>query len=410
MANLLDNLGLGEFAESEEAMRYLLGTVVEEGKSIPGYSDVPYIRKTFKCAEIIARLTREEEGYAVSGIDTHCSGNMIWDAVIQNDITPEDADPGERKVLISTCEYHGLAVVNLVDADVLPSFLAGDRIRMQMVGIPVFLDIYENEEEMADAHPESAAGEKIILADGVIFPGGFFRNHNPDHGSCENSPEDDINLIRGTIKRIYGGDFEIEGERCEPFLKFIIDTQFGELEIDAGKETVRTACQATGKSEVRVGMTILAGVYLSGDVAIYDYNDGKIRDEEHDLRAIRQTICKGEPGRIRSILSEDCRYVSNVGRWDVTGRDPVVGIFDQVTKAHDWMYTAHLAMLLEPRDPNSAELLRYKPGKRCLILGNERKEYESIMLIEHDENGDINRIEVTNDSRYVFRIDEASVM
>lgn len=405
MANMFENLDLGEIIDDDDMMRGLLGMIVSEGKLIKGYYNAPYIWKTFKCAEISARLAWEEDKYAITGIDTHCSGNKVWDVNVQSDITNTNSEPGERKVLVTNSEKHGLAVVNLVNADVLPSFLEGDHIKMQVVGLAEFIEFFDDEDEMSDSIPEPDFGQKILLGEGMIMPTGFFNNHDPENGSCENNELDDINVVRGTIKSIYGGSFDIMEQHFEPFLRFVIDTDFGELEIAAGKDMVRES----PKDTIHVGMTVMAGIVISGDVAIYDYEDGKIRDEEHDLRAIRQTICKGEAERIRSILSEYCKYVSCVGKWDVSGRDDVINVFDRVSKAHSWMYVAHMATLGEPRDPDAASELKYKEGKRCLVLENEHNDYESIMFIERDGNGDICSIEVTNDSRYSFYIDISSV-
>ena len=405
MANMFENLDLNKIIDDDETMNGLLGMIITEGKFINGYYDAPYIWKSFKGAEISARLAREGDDYAVVGIDTHCSGNKVWDVNVHSDITNDDADPGVRKILVTNSENHGLAVVNLINADVLPSFLQGDRIKMQVVGLAEFIEFFNDEDEMSDATPEPDFGQKILLGEGMILPTGFLNNHEPENGTCENNDLDDINVVRGTIKSIYGGNFDIAEQHFEPFLRFIIDTDFGELEIAAGKDMVKKS----SKGIIRVGMTVMAGIVISGDVAIYDYEDGMIRDEEHDLMAIRQTICNGEADRIRSIISEDCKYVSCVGNWDVCGRDEVIDIFESVSKAHSLMHVAHMATLLEAGEPETSYKLKFKPGKRCLVIENDHNEYESIMFVECDENGDMRSIEVTNDSRYCFRIDSSSV-
>ena len=410
MANMIENLGLGFLSEDEETANGFIGMIISEGKVFRSYYDAMYIQRTFKDAEFVVRCeagTNEEgkEGYAITGLDSHCSGPCVWDTITEIDITPEDADCTERRLLVrNNTGEGGIAVVNLVNADVLPSFLRGENIKMQIVGFPLRIDFYENEDAMFEDMDEPEAGKKMVPMEGAVIPANFLRNHDPKNSDGGNKQDDEINIIRGTVTKIYGGRFVIEEETMETFLRVFVDTHFGEIELEVSKDMLRDR-----KQDFKVGDQVLAAVILSGDVGIYEYDEGMVRDEEHDLSAVRYSTVKGEGTRLKSILSEECRYISNVGKWHKKGRDEVVQLFDYVSSANSWDYIVHKATLTEPADEEFAKEAKYLPGRRCLILENENNDYESIMFLSYDDNGDICEIEVINESRYRFVVDEASV-
>lgn len=408
MANMIDNLGLN-FLIEDDTMQGFVGAIVSEGKVFKGYYDAPYIQKSFKDAEFVVRCEpnadNEKGGYEIIGFDTHCAGPCVWDTIAKIDITPKDAHYTERRLVVSrNSDDGGMAVVNLVNADVIPSFLDGDNIKMQVVGFPVFINFYDNEDDMYDDVPAPEIGRKMLPAEGAVLPMQFLNNHNPNREDGEEHEGDDVNLVRGKITKMYGGRFLVGDQKpMETFMRIFVDTHFGELELEVSFDALREL-EDNEQKKVRVGSEILAGVVISGDVGIYEYDEGKVRDERHDLMAIRHSIRNGEGDRVKSILADDCMYISNVGNWKKDGRDEVAAIFDYVSSTRTIPYNSYLAVLADP-DDDFAEEADFKPGKRCLILENENKDYESIMFLTYNDEGDIKKIIVTNETRYKFIFD-----
>lgn len=403
MPNFLNNLGLGIICEDEDTFKGFTGGIVADGRVIPCYSDdLLFVMKNYKDAEFVVRASRteDEHKYEFEGLDTHCSGPFVWDTEVIADITPDDAEPGERRLLLGNNndgERHGLVVVNLINADVIPSYVHGDKVKMQIVGFPVFLEFFKDEDEYADSVPGEKE-KKILLADGMIMPSEFLKNHNPNNEEIVDGGTDDICLVRGTVKKMWCGRFENEDRKFQTFVRIVIETAFGDLEL----ETDMNELDENDNENIKIGATILAGVILSGDVAIYEYEEGFIADEEHDLMLFRHAIMCGEAKRLKKRLADDVTYISNVGKWEKSGRDEVSELFQYIYDVRSIHYKAHLARLTTPE---TDEKLGYEVGKHCLVMENEKEELESIMFLSYNDSNEISKIQFINDSRYRFSFD-----
>ena len=194
MALNYENFGMEEFYEDTECALGLGKYAAQNGKSFVGYYDIPYLYHNLGDMEVIVSLDRLDDGkYDARRIDTHCRGNSIWDAVLHEiNVNPKDASKMYRRVMIEGANgMQNLAIVELVHSDVLPSFLPGDLVRMQVVGFPKLIEIYANEDEYMEAQDEWE-GKKLGLAEGLIAVTGFLKNHNPDNPECEQDPDSDL--------------------------------------------------------------------------------------------------------------------------------------------------------------------------------------------------------------------------
>ena len=403
MSNFLNNLGLGVICEDEDTYKGFTGGVIAEGRVIPCYTeDLLFVMKNYKDAEFVVRAkkTEDEHKYEFVGLDTHCSGMCVWNTEVIADITPDDAESGERRLLLSSDnngEGHGLVVVNLINADVLPSYVYGDKVKMQVVGFPLFIEFFNDEGEYADFVPGEKE-EKVLLGEGVIMPSEFMKNHHPDKGDVVNGGTDDICLVRGTVKKMLYGRFEDEDRKFQTFVRVLIETYFGDLEMEVD---IKELDESDNKN-IKVGATVFAGIILSGDVAIYEYENGFIADEDHDLMLFRHTIMCGEAKRLRKRLASDVTYISNVGKWEKRGRNEVSDLFQYIYDVRSTHYKAHLANLIVPE---TDENLEYSPGKHCLVMENEKEELESIMFLSYNDSNEISKVQFINDSRYRFSFD-----
>lgn len=406
MANFMEHLGLDFLVETEDQVRGLWGYIAQEGKAITGYYGYPYLNQHFGDAQLILRTIRndEEKRIEVVGMDTHSSGNCVWEVYLSDmNITRKDADIMERRCVVKRkSDGGGMAVVNIVNADVLPSFDEGTELKLQMIAFPAFIEYFKDEDEYADAQPESRNGKKWLLSDGTMMPTGLMRNRDPESDEFESNEDlDDLMLVRGTVKKLYHGVFELGDEKHNAYLRCIIGTEHGDLEIvhtiDEVKEEQR--------DNIRVGATVNGVFTLSGDAAIYEYDQGIVLDEANDLSILRSTFAGADPERIRFVFAEDATYLAEYNNTTYTGRDEIVNRLKYVAEAADSKHFAHLATIVSVDEGD--EPLPYDVGKRCIVIASgEEHNYETIAFADIDAEGRICKLVTSGNSRYHFHIDE----
>lgn len=406
MANYMKHLGLDFLMETEEDVRSLWGYIAQEGTAITGYYGSPYLNLHFGDAQLILRTIRNEDErrFEVAGMDTHASGNCVWDVYLsQMNIARKEADKMERRCVVKRkSDGGGLAVVNIVNADVLPSFDENAEVKLQMIAFPDFIEYFQDEEEYAAAQPESRSGEKWILADGSMLPAGLMRNRNPESDEFESDEDlDDLMWIRGTVKHLYSGVVKLGDEEHPAYLRCIIGTEHGDLEIVHTIDEV----EEEQRANIRVGATVSGVFTLSGDVAIYEYEKGIVLDETNDLSILRSTIAGADPERIRLVFAENATYLAEYNNAIYTGRDAIIErLKDVIDSAEDKIF-AHLATIVSVDEGD--EPLPYGTGKRCIVIAyGEEDNYNSIAFTDFDEEGRISKLTTCANPRYHFRIDE----
>ena len=405
--NRLESLGLDFLAEEEETFMNFVGMVCAGGKAIMGYYGYPYINREFGNSQFVARtmLNEEKSQLEISGMDTHASGPCVWDVLLSGmDLQPKDADPLTRRVMVKRAsDGGGMAVVNLVNADVLPSFLENDRVKMQMVAFPEDIHYYSDEDAYAKDQPETPNGKKWLLAEGSMMASGLLINHSPDNPENDKDHySDNFMLTRGTVKRIHHGIVQFGEEKIPSYVSTIIETEHGDLEIVHALEQVEEAERA----HMKVGATVSGVFILSGDVAIYEYENGIIRDEEHDLALLRYTLQKGDPKRLAGVLREDAVYISEASDAEFRGRKAIIDRL-QLVRDHNpgKKYFAHPATITEHAE--GADKLPYAVGQRCVILAEDDEEnYTAIAFLELDEEGYITKLTISTDPNYHFQVDK----
>ncbi len=398
--NCIENFGLEFLTETEEGAMALCGAVCTEGKAIIGYYGYPYINQEYGWPQFIVRTGAGKDGnLTVTGMDTHLSGETTWRFKIRHAYKAcENDDPLTRKVMAYKPEDgSGAAIITLVNADVLPSFLEDDEISAQMIGFPLQINYYESEEAYAEDQPEMLNEKKMLFADGAIFPIGLFKDKE-----VKNNEEENLMLIRGEVKKAQRGLLQFGEEKAWNYIDVIIGTQFGDLEIVHTLEQV----EEPGRNLIKEG-NIVSGVFvLSGDVAIDKYKDGIVRDFEHNLAALRYTVQEGEAERLESILSDEAEYVSEWARTTYCGKKEIIRRlnFVKASNPHCDFYT-HFATIISIDD--GEEELAYDVGERCIVIAMESPDnYESICFMECNEENKITKIVVTCEPRYHFQVDK----
>lgn len=390
MANCLDSLGLGFFMDSEEDAMALIGFVAENGKVVKGYYDYPYIKHFFGDAELVLNTVRTQTGLESSGFNAQPAGRCIWNVKIITDITPEDMDVTEKRLLVSMPDGTGAVVTDIIKPDVLPSFLEGDELKLQMAALAQSIDYFATEEEYVNDWP----GE-ISLGDGVIMPANFLFNHNPNiDENRKDYSRDCLVLIRGTVKEFRDGMLQFGDTSERGYIRCSIDTSFGELELVHTLEQVKKEQY----KNLRAGCIVSGTFILSGDAAIYEYENGIVIDEEHNLRLLRYTFVKGSADRLVSILDENAVYHSESSEKTIRGKNEIIEYLHYVQDNTLHKYFAKMAII-----QYTDVTFRFDIGKRCIALASDNEDnIESIVFIEQNDEGLIKEIYLSTDRSYHF--------
>lgn len=418
MPIFLENYNLDWVEEQEDdLLTGLLGFTIKEGTEISGYSGYPSFYYKFGKAEIHVRTTKngeQENGVRLDRWDTHASGNCVWDLLCTGmDITPDDATETERVMLFRNydVERGSFIPIHVLNPDVLPSYLEGDRVKLQVVGLPTSIHYYENAEQLEASLPKDEDGNTWGIAEGTLFPSGFLVNHAVGNTETngKNQVTDSYIAFRGVVKDLRIGKVEMFDQELDPFIRCYIETNLGELELDHSINQV----SEDQRKNMKIGATVEGVCVISGDAAIYEHDRGIVKDFDHDLAALRFVVeNKVRAEHLKRILAKYAEYTSVSGKWTYVyvGLEDIIGRLNHVQdaqKAESTKVFAHYAVITE----KGADDLPHEVGERCLILAyDDPDKYSSIMFISVDEEGMITKIDVTNDSRYRFRIEDHKVL
>ncbi len=403
MAYFIENFGLDYSEDTFKCVQSLMMDSAQNGTVFVGYSGNLYFRHNYGDFELfVTARNNEEKVIKLENVDTHCPGNAVWDVCISEMGVDYNDDPMRKRIAVKSKEDgKGLCVVDVMCSDILPSYMPGEEIIMQVIGFPLQIDYLESEDEYREMMPKNKFGNTFGLEDGTIFPLGIFINGNPDK---EQDNEEEVwshTVLRGTVK-CFRECYVQFGDAKWNLVRALIDTKFGELEI------VHTYDQV--KEEQRKNLkkgAIVTGVFeISGDPAVYQYEKGMVKDEENHLRTLRQAFCKGDAQRLKLILADTVVYIAGDGK-EYEGKESIIKRINDVheirknnnLETYTWMATLEEE---KPGDP-----LPYTCGKRCFIVSyNESRTPEAVTFIELNEENLISKIVVSTESRYVFRKDK----
>ena len=404
MALMLENLGLDDLLENEETLESFVGYCIKQGKVLPGYSGGFYFMHHLRDAQICVRVIVDKDNQKLlyNGIDTHEDSWTKWTLRVVDDITPNDSDILFRRILFkNNLNGEGILPIDIVNADVLESFLPDDVITLQMIGFPVQINYFATEDEYMESCDE-LHGRKLGLDDGTIVAPGFLNNHNPDN-ETRNDNEDSYVLLRGAVRELYYGylNDDTEEQKANPsFIRCIISTKYGDLEIC---HTIFQVDEAQ-RNNIRIG-SIVSGVFvLSGDAAINEHINGAIFNEESDLKVFRQAMEKSETSRLKSILTDNAVYNCEGEGKTYIGFEQIKGKVDVVNEYWGERLNTYMATLT---NVNGEDELKYKSGKRCIVVSyDEGKSYERILFLDLNEEGKVESFTFSTDCRYTFAVDE----
>ena len=404
MANMLENYGLEAFAEDEDSMMGFVAYNAENGKEIPGYYDGSYFFNPMGSVEFWIKTERTSNGnFQVTGFDSHGANRCVWEMIHSGiDITPQDGSKMERIIMFNRNdeEHGGLVPIELITSDVLPSFMKDDKVAMQVLALPLEINYYATEEEYAEAQPDGKDGHKWLISNGSLVALSFLYNHSLERYEQGKDYETDRYVqFTATVKKLYNGIFEVEGKKHNTYIRCYADTEYGELEFDHTLEQVPEEM----RENIKEGAIISGTCILSGDVAIREYENGIVKDFDHNLRLLRYSLGKGDPERLAKVLAANVVYETDTYGRSYHGARSIIDRFNYIHSNRNSEYATYFATITEVDDPE----MEYPVGTRCIVLADgEADDYESIAFMTVDDNGMITKIKISTDGRYHFKIDE----
>ena len=249
----------------------------------------------------------------------------------------------------------GLAVVDLVCADVLPDLRAGDALRLNLVGFPLRVCYEEGE------------------ASGVV------------------EAQQDTVLLEGAVTDAKVGETYLGMEPLTKFVSVTVSTRMGDIELCHPMELV----EESQRELVRPGAVVSAYCVLSGDAAAGEYAGGVVFDEEKDLAVLAAFFRDGVLDRLGPVLRSDCACTFLANRQE--------GLENALTLLQ--MVREDLAAAGLDRVGRGTVTSGGSRGRKCLLLGGEEG-WAFLCLLELDSLGRVREVTVTNDPKWDFEPDE----
>lgn len=388
MPNYLQDLGLLHLEEGDikrlgwkKGFRY-------EVSVISNYYGIAYsyINCHLGNVEIVIKYRRNGDGEEeVYGFDTHCDGRSVWLLQIVKDLTG-DGDPLCRKLLLRGKNDRDLFIADVVNADVLPSFSAGEMIRLQMIAYADEIRFSESEEACRENSSPEDDGT------GSVFPKDAVCPVDPPANGSRHTGQEYVH-VRGTIREIAWDRsfYELDGEESRDFIRCTVKTQYGDLDIVANAGNIdRNRIRDINE---KGGFIADCTARLCGDAGIYEYH-GILRNKKTNLKLVRYTLEQGDPERLRSSLADDFVYHSEISGKHVETADGFIDLLRQ-SRAEGRRRRASYAVAERCTKENDP---RYPAGTGCLIL-TEDGDGSSVIFV--DTKGEkISRILQSNAGDY----------
>lgn len=403
MAYMMNNIGLDYFEEDKERRMEFTAFLAHDGKEVPGYSNAFYLFTDTGSCEFWThvRENHEKNRLEFAGIHTHGGNGCIWKMRHTGiDLSPDCSSVREHIGMLTDQDGSiGMIPVDIINADVLPSYMEGDIITVQVVGYPLDINYYENEEDYI-TNSRVIEGETIkwIQPIGTMLPLAYFdeRYATSEFKSDVYSPVHYVSFA-ARVKSFQKGIFRSRGFEKTTYIRCNIETGFGSFELAHSLEQV----PEIQRVNMRAGAIVSGTCLISGDVALDEYTNGAVKDHERVLRLIRYALSEKKIEKIAGVLNEKSVYISESSHEKFFGKEAIMQRMKRVQESlqEDRKPRVDLAVITKT-DSNAS---MYSVGTRCLALkyGGESI-YEAVIFITLNAEGIIEDMRVSTDQSYHF--------
>ena len=430
MSMRMDCFELDILIENEESVRSLLAAVVQDGLPVRSYTGL-YMNKWYKNLQIVVGgVTRaEEKELEIVSSNAHCAGICVWKCRVRDIITPKDRSELDLRLLVESVsdderESKSFTVVDVVNAEVLPSYAPGEIIQLQVIAKADKIGFYADDESFAKVEgqkvmlPIGENGEKeeqtLTIAAGYPMPNCFVNNHfkktKEEAAAAEFTDEDKWVYLRGEILKtcaysaIFKGDEE--NEDVNWILPAIpVKTYFGNVDIMFNA----TWISQEQKEIVEPGNIISTVCEIQGDTLIDEYENGMVINKKNNLMAVRYAFSSGKMKRLLPIMADNCRFYTEAHDKEIIGREEIVKYLEEKYRhiTEDEHYEEFTAYGFVVNDDEEIEQygLKHKRGEICIAIGldnGEQKGWSQFAFLDYDEDKKICGINLSDGEHYRF--------
>ncbi len=321
-------------------------------------------------------------------------------------------------------ESRSFTVIDVMNANVLPSFAPGEIIELQVIAKAEKIGFYPDEEAFVKAEgqkvnlPSGENGEKeeqtLTVAAGYPMPSRFMNNHfkktKEEAEESEFTDDDKWVYLRGkalslnTYSAVFPGDEEHEDVKwLMPAIP--IDTYFGKIDIMFSPDWISDEI----RKQLDVGYIVSTVCEIQGDPLFYEYENGMVIDPKNNLMAVRYAFESGKMNRLLPILSDQCRFYTDAHDKEIIGREEIVKYLEEkyryITEDQKCRQFTAYGFVANSDDEIEQFGLEHKRGEPCVAVGlddGKQKGWSQFVFLTYDEEYKICGINLTNGEHYVF--------
>lgn len=429
MSLRMDCFELEHLVEDEKSVRAFLMAAVYGGTPVKAYSGL-YFNKWYKNLQIVVGsvIKDEEKGMEIVSSNAHCAGMSIWKCRVIEEITPPNSSELDMRLMVEPLpddehESKSFTVVDVMNADVLPSYAPGEIIQLQVIAKADKIDFYADEEAFSKAEgqkvklPFGENGEKeeqmITIADGYPMPSGFMNNHTKttkeaDAADC--TDEDKWVYLRGKILKLGTYSALFEGNEEHEEVKWVlpaipVDTYFGRIDIMFNAAWI----SEEQKEQMAAGNIISTVCEIQGDALVYEYEKGMVINKKNNMMAVRYAFSSGRMKRLLPILADSCRFYTDAHNMEIVGKEEIVKYLDEkyryITEDQKCRQFTAYGFVVNDEEEIEQYSLQHKYGETCVAIGlddGNEKGWSQFAFLEYDDEEKICGINLTNGDHYQF--------
>lgn len=404
MGSYFSNFGV-DFPD-EDSFGRMMENAISNGRGLRTYpAGQAYINYEYGRIQLSFCIVERDDRNEIISVDMQGATLTEWEVRVSEPCAFGDGNnQSVRKVMVKRADIgKSMAVVNIINPDVLPSYAADEILTFQIAAFPEHIEYYPTREAFEDtiepiqSDNELLDGQKLIQAPGVLFASGFLNNYGANISEDKKGQiDDDIMVFNATVKRVEKN----RSGNDSWYYAITVDTQFGELEIIHSEDQV----PEEERNFIVPGATIDCACHLVADPAMYEYAHGAVFDEENDLRLLRHVCSCGESYRLKGALTDDAVYVTHNGKDSYAGADNIVAWLTYMEEKGK-PCNAYMATVTTSLDD------RYNPGDRCVALIYEGEDFVySLIFVTLDENGKITRMDNVSAQYITCELDDYEFM